>query len=514
MGVLKKIKIEAFFKFISLVVITVFIAFGIVSFNIIKQVNNNAIISSEMFNSYVLFITSVFLVLFLLFLCTLAFIRRITYTDIPYMIKWLKRLSDFRYNEYDSMNYKPYFKEEKELEKFIKNMSKEQVFLDEIKNIASKEYVLDDVLEKVFEKLNDFISVDRIGVAFIDYDNKQIIAETGKMNYGDILLGPGFKVDMEKTSLTEIIKTKKPIFINDISKELKTKKHKNKSLELISKEKINSNMILPLILEDKVFGFLFFSSFGKGAYNKRTLKIGEKIATEIAAIIDKTYLTKNILNNVTLSFAELVEQKDNNTGNHINRMTKYSKVIAKELINYEKKDYNVNNSFVREVELYAPLHDIGKIGVPDNILCKPGKLTSDEWLIMKEHTNIGGDILNNLSNRLKVFRKDFYKIAINITKHHHEKWDGTGYPCGLKGKEIPLEARIVAIADVFDALSSKRPYKEPMPFNKVVEIIKDGSGKHFDPELVSVFLNNIDKIKKIYNKDFKDNKTKAGQAVF
>lgn len=513
MGILKKIKINTFFKSISVIVVTVFIAFAIVSFNVKKQVNNHDIVSSEIFNNYILFTVSVLFLLFLLFLCTLAFIRRITYTDIPYMIGWVKKISDFRHNEYDSINYKPYFKEEKELEKFIKNISEEKVFLEQIRNIASKEYVLDDVLDKVFEKLNDFISVDRIGVAFIDYDNKQIIAETGKMSYGDILLGPGFKVDMENTSLTEIIKSKKPIYINDISKELKTKKHKNKSLELILKEKINSNMILPLILEDKVFGFLFFSSFEKGTYNKRTLKIGQKIATEIAAIVDQTYLTKNILNNVTLSFAELVEQKDNDTGNHINRMTKYSKVIANALINYENKDYNVNNSFVREIELYAPLHDIGKIGVPDNVLCKPGKLTSDEWLIMKEHTNIGGDILNNLSNRLKVFRKDFYKIAINITKHHHEKWDGTGYPCGLKGKEIPLEARIVAIADVFDALSSKRAYKEPMPFNKVVEIIKDGSGRHFDPELVYVFFNNIDKIKKIYNKDFKDNKTKTAQAV-
>jgi len=272
-------------------------------------------------------------------------------------------------------------------------------------------------------------------------------------------------------------------------------------LDLIIEEGIKSNMIIPLVLKDKAFGILFFSSFEKGNYDEKSLRIGENIAYSIATIIDQAYLAKMMLNNMTLSFSNLVEKKDVDTGNHISRMTRYSKIIAEGLVNHDNDNYRVNSSFIHDIELYAPLHDIGKIGIPDNILNKPGKFTTEEWIIMKTHTTIGSNILSNFKDSLQIFGKQFYQIAIDITRHHHEKWDGNGYPYGLKKEEIPLAARIVAIADVFDALASKRPYKEPKSFDECVDIIKDGSDTHFDPELVDVFLKNLVQIKSTYDED-------------
>ena len=310
---------------------------------------------------------------------------------------------------------------------------------------------------------------------------------------------------MSNTSLTEILRNKKSKINNDLSEVIQSKNQTNESLNLIIGEGIKSNMIIPLILKDKVFGILFFSSFEKNSYDKKSLRVAENIAHSIASIIDQTYLTKKMLNNITLTFAELVEKKDSETGDHIGRMKKYSVAIAESMLNYHKTNYRVNTSFIHDIELYAPLHDIGKVGIPDKILNKPTKLTSEEWTIMREHTNIGANILTNLRDSLEIFGKQFYQMAIDVTRHHHEKWDGSGYPYGLKGEEIPLAARIVAIADVFDALASKRPYKKSKPFGECVDIILEGSGSHFDPELVAIFINNLPKIEKILIEDIMKN---------
>lgn len=506
MNPIKKIKIKSLInslKNISIFLVILFVTIHMILFRQLQVEGTST--GANALSKYIIFSIVTSTVLFLLFLCSIFIIKRLVDIDMPYLVGAIRRLYNFNFHPSDSKDFDPYFFEENNLHELINGIYEEQVFIEEIKNIAANEYVLDDVLDKIFEKLNKFIRVDRIGVAFVDYETRRIIAETGKMSYGNILLGPGFEVKMENTSLSEILISKKPIFINNLPAELKGGRRKNRSLELIVKEGIQSNMILPLMIQDKVFGFLFFSSFEKNSYDKRSLRIGENISRALATIIDQTYLTKRVLNNITLTFADLVEKKDNDTGDHIIRMTKYSKIIAEGLLNHEKDNYRVNSSFIHDIELYAPLHDIGKVGIPDSILNKPGKLTSEEWSIMKEHTNIGANILAKLKENLQVFGKDFYQMAIDVTRHHHEKWDGTGYPYGLKGEEIPLAARIVAIADVFDALSSRRAYKEPMSFEACINMIKKNKGTHFDPELVTIFLDNISKVEEIYNKYILDN---------
>jgi putative two-component system response regulator len=176
------------------------------------------------------------------------------------------------------------------------------------------------------------------------------------------------------------------------------------------------------------------------------------------------------------------EYKDEDTGSHIQRMSNYAAAIARHM-GLGKR--------VTESILYAtPMHDIGKIGIPDRILLKPGKLDPDEWAVMKQHTAIGARILEGSSTGI-------IRLGEIVALTHHEKWDGSGYPRGLKGKQIPLVGRIVAIADVFDALTSKRPYKEAFSLEKSYEIIRQGRGNHFDPAVVDVFFSAEAKILKI-----------------
>ncbi|WP_415717089.1 HD-GYP domain-containing protein [Maridesulfovibrio sp.] len=181
--------------------------------------------------------------------------------------------------------------------------------------------------------------------------------------------------------------------------------------------------------------------------------------------------------------------KDNETGAHIKRMSIFCQIIAKNIGMKDSEGNILLNA--------APMHDIGKIGIPDSILTKPGKLDKAEWEIMKTHTTIGGAILGEHDY-------DLMKVANRVVLNHHERWDGSGYPAGLRGEDIPIEGRISAIADVFDALTSKRPYKEAWPVDKACDYIWKGRGSHFDPRLVDAFKDSLDKIliiKEQYSED-------------
>ncbi|WP_373000602.1 CHASE2 domain-containing protein [Sulfurimonas sp.] len=186
------------------------------------------------------------------------------------------------------------------------------------------------------------------------------------------------------------------------------------------------------------------------------------------------------------SMVHVAEVHDIETGAHIIRTKKYIKLLAEHL--YSKGIYTklLSPNSIEMMYRTAPLHDLGKVGIADSILKKKGKLTSSEYEVMKTHSELGGQIINNAILSYK--ENDFFVMAKNIAQYHHEKWDGSGYPEGLKGNNIPIEARLMAIADVYDALVSRRVYKEPFAYTKTIEIIIDGRGKHFDPVLVDAFL--------------------------
>ena len=184
----------------------------------------------------------------------------------------------------------------------------------------------------------------------------------------------------------------------------------------------------------------------------------------------------------------LIRSHLEDTGEHTKRIGHYSAAIAKKL---EQDDH-----FIETVLYAAPMHDVGKIGIPDKILLKPGKLDAEEWSIMQTHAAIGGKIMADSD-------VDYIQMAYTAAMTHHEKWDGNGYPNKLKGEEIPLIGRIVAVVDVFDALMSKRPYKEPFSLEKTISIITEGRGNHFDPKIVNAFLEILDEILQI-RKEFQD----------
>ncbi len=209
--------------------------------------------------------------------------------------------------------------------------------------------------------------------------------------------------------------------------------------------------------------------------DRRTAQLMEAMKKVKAASLDTIH-----------RLSRAAEYKDEDTGAHILRMSNYAAAVARQM--------GCGNEFVESILYAAPLHDIGKIGTPDRILLKTGKLDADEWEIMKRHTIDGARILEGSD-------AEFIKMGSVIAASHHEKWDGTGYPCGLRGEEIPMEGRIVAIADVFDALTSKRPYKEPFPLERALDIIQESKGGHFDPQVVDAFFaanSEITRIKHMY----------------
>ena len=189
---------------------------------------------------------------------------------------------------------------------------------------------------------------------------------------------------------------------------------------------------------------------------------------------------------VIFGLAKLAESRDPDTGHHLERIAHYSTRLAKKMSQHPGFRDQITASFTRLIGISSALHDIGKVGVEDAILLKPGKLTEDERFHMELHSAVGGECIREIEQRLG--NSNFLHMAREIALFHHERWDGAGYPKGLQAEEIPLSARIVAVADVYDALASRRVYKGPFPHEKCVAIIRDASGSQFDPRIVEVFL--------------------------
>ena len=198
-----------------------------------------------------------------------------------------------------------------------------------------------------------------------------------------------------------------------------------------------------------------------------------------AKVAERTKQLEESRHDVIQRLGLAAEYKDNETGNHVLRMSKFSQLLAKEIGLTDVEAELILNA--------SPMHDVGKIGIPDSVLLKPGKLNGEEWAIMQSHVRIGGEILSGGGSKLM-------EVARSIALTHHEKWDGSGYPEGLSAEDIPIEGRICALCDVFDALTSERPYKSAWPIEKAMALIREESGKHFDPDLVEAFENILDDV--------------------
>lgn len=230
-------------------------------------------------------------------------------------------------------------------------------------------------------------------------------------------------------------------------------------------------------------------------------KMAEDSYTQMTDLKYQSKAINQMQTGLIITMADMVENRDKDTGYHIQKTADYVRIIVEGL---KAKGYyadKITPKYISDVVLSAPLHDIGKINIPDAILNKPGKLTDEEFAIMKTHAEDGRKIIERAITVVQ--GENYLKEARNMAGYHHEKWDGTGYPEGLKGQVIPLSARIMAVADVFDALSSKRVYKDAMPFEDALAILQKDAGTHFDPKCVEVFIDAKDEVRKVMEK-YKD----------
>ena len=270
--------------------------------------------------------------------------------------------------------------------------------------------------------------------------------------------------------------------------------------------------LLPLSIDDRPIRMYFFMILESGIYVMIASSMKTPEAFRLDAINVATFLligmafyavicvrnVREIFQNARVdkiqrrtirSLATVVEERDENTGGHIQRTEDYVRLLIEKMKRNDKfKD--IPDHFYKNVILAAPMHDIGKIKIPDTILNKPARLTEQEFEVMKKHAEYGAEILGKLMVREE--DPEYYDISQNIARYHHEHYDGTGYPEGLKGEQIPLESRIMALADVFDALTSDRIYKKAFPNDMARQIIRDGLGTQFDPDLCELFLENVD----------------------
>lgn len=358
-----------------------------------------------------------------------------------------------------------------------------------------------EALEFIFKSFAPFVPYNYIGVALVKDNGSKLEASFGISDGSITGLPEGLmnkQYSLKGSSLDKILKTGTVRVINDLELYVKDKPEKEYN-NIILKSGIRSSISLPLSVSDKHIGIIFFSSRNKYIYNDEHVEFLKAIANSIAISFDKNIFVNNLLYSSLLALAKLAEARDEDTGDHLFRIGSYCELICRLLQKNSKYKDVITPEYIFNIKRFSPMHDIGKVGVRDAILLKPGKLTKDEFEEMKQHTIYGATVLRAAEDNISKSGKSLFALGIEIAESHHEKWDGSGYPYGKKGEEIPLSARIVAVADVFDALTSKRPYKEPFSFDESLQIIIDGSGTHFDPEIVGVLNQNKNRLFELYN---------------
>jgi HD-GYP domain-containing protein (c-di-GMP phosphodiesterase class II) len=358
-----------------------------------------------------------------------------------------------------------------------------------------------DILNYIYESFSTFIPYTYIGIALLTEDKKQLKASYGisaKKLPGlpENLLGHTALI--AETSLGKVIETGVPRVINDLEEYVSKRPHRTYN-ETILGAGIKASITLPLKFNNKPLGIIFFSSDKKNVYTDEHTNFLKTITNSIAIAFQNNIFIDELLFSSILALAKLAESRDEDTGDHLWRMKMYSRSIAQFL--YEEDIYKneITTEFIDNIEKFSPLHDIGKVGIPDAILLKPGKLTPEEFDIMKQHAVYGAQVLRAADENIIKNGRSLFNLGIEIAEGHHEKWNGSGYPNGKRGEDIPLSARIVAVADVFDALTSRRPYKEPFSIETAYDIITKDSGKHFDPEIVRVFVEKRKRVENLFH---------------
>ncbi|MDD3198307.1 MAG: HD domain-containing protein [Eubacteriales bacterium] len=368
-----------------------------------------------------------------------------------------------------------------------------------IENV-NKNVSFEEVLQFIYMTFSAYVPYSYIGIALLKENDTVLEASYGICGNDLTTLREnleGTRIEINKTSLENIIANNEVRLINDYSSYMRGKKIRPYSQFLLDAG-IKSSITLPLSSNERKLGIIFFSSTQKDAYDENHLAFLQTLTNSIGISFEKSIFIDQLLYSSILAMARLTEARDEDTGDHLERIKHYSRTIAIWLREAGFYRDILTTAYIDDLARFSPLHDIGKVGVRDGILLKPGKLTDEEFTEMKKHTDYGASVLDIAEQQMRQTGRSMFGIGIEIVSSHHEKWDGSGYPRGLSGYDIPLSARIVAIADVFDALTSKRPYKEAYAFSTAVQIMQNGCGSHFDPQILDIFLSDLVRLEEAY----------------
>lgn len=283
-------------------------------------------------------------------------------------------------------------------------------------------------------------------------------------------------------SLKALSETRQSRLIDDIASDLKAP---SLHTDWLKSQSYASSLTVPVFQADSLVGFLFFDSRKARAFDAGTVSFLEIFSTlAVLLYLAERTAARTLVGTVRLA-SEMGRVRDLETGMHLKRMAKYSRLVAREVADH----FRLDDAFIEHLHLFAPLHDIGKVGIPDSILLKPGPLDAQEWVVMRRHVDIGLTMANQMIANLGLQEEAGSQVMLDVIGGHHERGDGTGYPRGLLLEEIPMAARILAVADVYDALCSRRPYKEPWDEARVAaEMKSEAARRRLDPVCVASLL--------------------------
>ncbi len=341
-----------------------------------------------------------------------------------------------------------------------------------------------------------FPFIARIAVAI--YDPETSILKTYLHSSGEDNPLENYQALMDDApSLKKILEKRLPRVVNNL---LTFEGSEHEHAKRIGRQGYTASYTMPMFNEGRFFGFIFFNSYDEDVFSENVLRQIDLYGHMISLMVINELTAITTLKAAVKTAGSVTHYRDPETGSHLDRMSRYSRLIAEELAD----KYELDDTYIEHVFMFSPLHDIGKIGIPDNILLKPASLDKAETDIMKTHAMKGRIMIDELLENFGLENIKFVDVLRNIAEFHHEAVNGRGYPSGKKGDEIPLEARIVAVADVFDALTSERPYKNAWANTKAIQTIKQLSGQMLDQDCVDALLKNMEQVERI-QKQFTEN---------